>query len=121
MSKHDLDINRQVRSVFVRHWIDLGRISIRTSGGRTYIRGSLERIKGFEDELTNPIVDGLFMEIKRIRDVKSTTVQLENWTNATGCWMPTEKEDKKLDRAKRHVKPDEKIYDVDKGLKQDQF
>jgi hypothetical protein len=34
MEMIDLDINRGVRRVLVKHWIDLGRISVRTTRGR---------------------------------------------------------------------------------------
>ena len=88
MSQSDLDINRFVRSILVRHWIDLGRLSVRSSDGKLYIRGSLQRIAGIGEKLTSPIVDEMFAEMKRIRDVRQVYATLENWSNDTGSWAP---------------------------------
>ncbi len=51
MSQADLEINRDIRKVMVRHWIDLGKISFRSSNGRIWVRGSLQRIAGVREEL----------------------------------------------------------------------
>ena len=86
MSQTDLDINRAVRTVLVKHWIDLGRLSVRSSDGKLYIRGSLNRIAGINEELTSSIVDAMFAEIKRIKTIRQVYPALENWSNDTGSW-----------------------------------
>jgi len=86
MSQADLDINRAVRSVLVKHWIDLGRLSVRSTDGKLYIRGALSRIAGVNEELTSSIVDAMFTEIKRIRNLRQVYPLLENWTNDSGSW-----------------------------------
>lgn len=86
MSQVDLDINRFVRSILVKHWIDLGRLSVRSTDGKLYIRGALRRISGVNEELTSPIVDAMFAEIKRIKNVRQIYPALENWTNDSGSW-----------------------------------
>jgi hypothetical protein len=88
MSQADLDINRCVRTVLVKHWIDLGRLSVRSNDGKLYIRGSLQRIAGVNEELTSPIVDAMFADIKRIKNVRQVYPALENWSNDTGSWSP---------------------------------
>lgn len=87
----DLEVNRNIRRIFVRHWIDLGRLSIRTYQGRLSIRGYLQRIGGKDEELTTPIVEAMFAEIKRITSVQQVTAELENWTNDAGRWIPLER------------------------------
>lgn len=86
MSQIDLDINRAVRTVLVKHWIDLGRLSVRSTDGKLYIRGALSRIAGINEELTSAIVDAMFSEIKRIRNLRQVYPLLENWTNDSGSW-----------------------------------
>lgn len=87
----DLDINRRIRSVLVRHWVDLGKLSIRSSAGKVLIHGSLERIGGMKEELTVAIVEVIFADIKRIPTVRQVNAAIENWSNDTGRWHPVKK------------------------------
>lgn len=83
----DLLINRAVRSVLVRHWIDLGRLSVRTTSGKVYIHGALMRLPGVADELTSTIVHAMFDEVDRIRGVRRTMITLDNWhRDGTDAW-----------------------------------
>ena len=91
MSQEDLRINRDVRKILVKHWLDLGRLSIRSSLGRLMIRGSLERIRGVKEELTPPIVNEMFRKIKQIKNVVRMSVELDNWANDDGRWVPVDK------------------------------
>ena len=88
MRQLDLQINRDMRRILVKHWIDLGRLSVRTSGGNVFVRGSLCRIGGVNEDLTSQIVQGLITEIKRIRHVKRVNVNLSNWCLEAGTWVP---------------------------------
>jgi hypothetical protein len=92
----DLDINRAVRRLLVKHWVDLGRVSVRTSKGRVIIYGNLRRVEGQRGPLTTPIVDALFYEISRIREVKNVKGRLENWINEGGRWREYARQDLKL-------------------------
>lgn len=87
----DLDINRNVRKLLVRHWIDLGRLSIRCFDGILSIHGTLQRIPGMHEELTSPIVEAMFAQIKRTPNVRRIAVNIENWTNDSGKWQPISK------------------------------
>lgn len=91
MSQDDLRINRDVRKILVKHWLDLGRLSVRSSLGRLMIRGSLERIRGVKEELTPAIVNEMFRKIKQIDGVVRMNVELDNWANDDGRWVPAEK------------------------------
>ncbi|MFO7870574.1 MAG: hypothetical protein R6V03_03985 [Kiritimatiellia bacterium] len=86
----DLDINRHIRRVLVRHWIDLGRLSIRTYNGSAIIRGRLERIPGNEEGLTSAIVEGMFREMKRAAGIRRVKAEFENWTDRDGGWKPVQ-------------------------------
>ena len=87
MGAADLEFNRKARSVLVRHWIDLGYISIRSVKGRITVRGTLKRVFGRHEELTPTHVSNIFAEIKRAVGVKSVTPALENWTFSNGTWQ----------------------------------
>jgi len=89
-SQTDLDISRQIRRLMVRHWIDLGRLSIRSTGGRVLLCGTFKRIDGVNDPLTTPIVEGIFRDIRQAKNVRFVGAHLENWTNAGGMWRPVE-------------------------------
>jgi len=91
MSQEDLRINRDVRKILVKHWLDLGRLSVRSSLGRLMIRGSLERIRGVKEELTPAIVNEMFRKIKQIKNVVRVSVELDNWANDDGRWVPVDR------------------------------
>ncbi|MDD4869079.1 MAG: hypothetical protein PHR77_00865 [Kiritimatiellae bacterium] len=111
MSHADLDINRGIRTVLVKHWIDLGRLSVRSSDGKVWIRGALLRIAGVNEELSAPIVDAMFAEIKRIKNVRQVYPALENWNNDSGSWVPAG--DKKSEQ--QTVQRATTVYDITKG------
>lgn len=113
MDRSDIEINREIRKVFVKHWIDLGQLFIRTSGGKASVRGLLQRIEGFKEELTSSIVDGMYTELRRIGGVARLTVDFENWVNAGGSWKCIGAE-----KAKQHLITDAQahpaVFDADK-------
>jgi len=74
----------------VKHWIDLGRVSIRTTRGVAHVYGWLLRLPGAESELTGPLVQAMFDEILRSRKIKRVIPHIENWTNKDGMWRPVE-------------------------------
>ena len=82
----DLDINRGVRRIMIKHWVDLGRLSIRSMGGHVYLRGVLQRISGKMEELTAVLVDKIFYDVGRIPGVRSVRPHLDNWINDAGRW-----------------------------------
>lgn len=86
----DLDINRAARRILVKHWIDLGRISVHTTRGRVAIYGVLRRIEGRLETLTGPVVDNIFRDLDTIKGVQIVRPHLDNWTNDGGRWRPCE-------------------------------
>jgi hypothetical protein len=89
--QEDLDVNKSIRKVLIRHWIDLGRLSVRTSKGKAFIHGSLHRIYGMNEELTTSIVESIFTEIRRIKNLANMHVEFDNWTDAGGKWQMVER------------------------------
>lgn len=75
----DMDINVAVRRVLVRHWIDLGRISVRTTRGVVWLSGSLLRIKNAGSELGNEEMLSIFQEMKNVHGVRRLHPQVLNW------------------------------------------
>jgi hypothetical protein len=86
----DLDICRDIRRVMVKHWIDLGRLSVRSTAGRVMLYGSLRRIEGAGSDLIPALVDAIMREVKHIQGVKIIRPHFENWTNEDGGWRPTQ-------------------------------
>lgn len=82
----DLDINRAVRRILIKHWIDLGRIAVRSTRGRLMIYGNLKRITGRDEPLGPPVVEAIFHDIQRINGVVAVGAHLDNWTNEGGRW-----------------------------------
>jgi len=87
----DLEINRAIRKVLVRHWIDLGRVFFRSINGSVNLRGELERIAGTSELLSPALVENIFSELKRISGVKRITPDLSNWSNRDGVWVQVAK------------------------------
>ena len=85
----DLEINRAVRRLFVRHWIDLGRISVRTVRGKVLIYGKLQRIEGRKERLHPASVDAMFYDMRHMKGVRSVGAHLDNWSNDGGRFRPT--------------------------------
>ena len=76
--KVDLDINCRVRRVLVRHWIDLGKISARTSRCVVTLSGSLLRLPHVAPNIDAATPGSIFEEIKRIPDVRRLQLNLDN-------------------------------------------
>lgn len=114
MSQADLDINRGIRSILVKHWIDLGRLSVRSTDGKVYVRGALTKIGGVTEELSSPIVQAIFDDIRKIRGVRQVYPTLENWTDDTGCWQAIGKQEKKVEQ-QQATQSTTIVYDIGKG------
>jgi hypothetical protein len=84
----DLEINCAVRKVLVRHWIDLGKISIRTIAGVTTLSGALDKLPKVDVPLTSSSVGEIIAEIRRAPSVKRVQTVLSNWTELDRMWKP---------------------------------
>jgi hypothetical protein len=84
---------RKVRSALVKHWIDLGRISIVVSPGSIRLHGTFARLPGVTTELTTTIMDSIFRELRRVPGIQRVNAKFDNWEQegAYGGWKPLSK------------------------------
>lgn len=82
----DLEINRNVRRVLVKHWIDLGRIAVHSSTGRLSMHGRIQRIDGRSEPLVVATLDNIMAEIRRIPGVRRIVPHFDNWQYENGSW-----------------------------------
>ena len=78
-SSSDLHINCAVRKVMVRHWIDLGKLSMRTTRGVVRLGGALNRLPGAVGELNATLIMVIIAEIKRVPHVRRVSADFTNW------------------------------------------
>ena len=77
--KVDLDINCRVRRVLVRHWIDLGKMSARTTRAVVTLSGALMRLPHLNPEIDLATPGSILDEIRKIPDVRRLQINLDNW------------------------------------------
>ena len=67
----DFRINSLVKSILVKHWVDLQKIQFDTHRGNVYLRGELSQLKRRNTgEFDRSLFDAIESEIKRIRGVR---------------------------------------------------
>lgn len=90
LSLPDLDINRNVRRILIRHRIDLGWLSVATCRGAVRIHGKFQRIPGAEVELNALFMGAIFDEIRRQSGSKRISAELQNWSHDGNLrsWTP---------------------------------
>ena len=80
----DLQINRAIRQVLVRHWIDLGRLTLATRNGSVLLAGAMNRLSGSrEGELGDPEASAIVAEIRSLPGVRRLTLTLAGWNGET--------------------------------------
>ena len=84
----DLQINCAVRRVLVRHWIDLGKSSIRTTSGVCHLAGSFGKLPGITPALTPENVAEIIDEIRRLPSVRRVHATFTNWLESGNAWKP---------------------------------
>jgi hypothetical protein len=82
----DLDANCAARRVLVRHWIDLGKASLRTINGVLTVHGTLEKLPHSNSPLTPSVVAEIASELRRIQSVRRVALDFNNWTEQHGKW-----------------------------------
>lgn len=82
------EIMREIRVVFVRHFIDLGRLQYNLAGRAINVSGYLDRLPGSENRLTPQMVESIIRELKNIRMVTAVYAEFENWkqVDGAGAW-----------------------------------
>lgn len=77
-------INRGVRAILVRHFIDLGRMSIHPSSQGVRLQGTFVRLPGVAAPLTPELMVAIMGEIARVPGVRRVEADFENWTQEGG-------------------------------------
>ncbi len=75
----DMEINRNVSTVFVRHQINLRLLSYHACRGIVSVQGKLNLLPGVSVVLTPSMVGALFEEVGRSRGVHGLNIELRNW------------------------------------------
>jgi len=90
MKSTDQEINRGVRSVLSRHWVDLTKTNFLTRQGVLRMMGELRRIGAEASTPMKPrILETLDKELKRVHGVRRVQYDLSNWRrNEDGEWRP---------------------------------
>jgi hypothetical protein len=93
MSTSDHEINRGVRGVLSRHWVDLSSTSFASRKGIVRLMGELRRI-GPESSasLESTNIVAIDAELRRIRGVQRVHLELANWRkDEDGEWVAVER------------------------------
>ena len=85
-------MNRKMRAIFVKNWIDLGRVTFSVStGGVIHINGYLGKLPGTGD-LTAQMVGDMIGEVENIDKVVRVEAEFDNWQRSgfAGLWKSLE-------------------------------
>ena len=85
------EIYRQVRTVLVRHLIDVGRLTIQISMNHLHLQGTLRRLSGVTAVLTSQNIHAIFSELRLIRGVRRVNGEFDNWRqmdDVGASWVP---------------------------------
>ena len=74
----DTEINCRVRQALVQRWLDLGRLSLRTTRGVVHLHGTLAKISDAETQVSQEEISGLLLAIGAIPGVERVQVDLSN-------------------------------------------
>jgi hypothetical protein len=85
----NVDLTKAVRTLFIKSWIDIGKIRLQIAGSSVIVRGRVTKTR------TDEPVNGLFIEqldqqIRAMKGVKNLRWILEDWEHDRGKWKPKE-------------------------------
>ena len=95
MTVEDLAVNRRIRNVFARNWVNLQRLDYGAVHGTVAIRGRLMLLRAQPsdktDERDRSGVGAKFLihldrEIKKIEGVRTITWQSDGWQRTSSGW-----------------------------------
>lgn len=94
MAANDHEINRGVRGVLSRHWVDLSSTNFASRQGVVRLMGELRRVGPQSDQaLENTNLIALDTELRRLRGVRRVHFDLANWRrNEDGEWVRSERQ-----------------------------
>lgn len=81
----DNEIRAEIRSLLVRQRVDQWRLQVRVSSGIVRITGELVFLRG-SDPTPPYLVDNLERALYQTPGVKNSTLDVTNWSKASGEW-----------------------------------
>ena len=110
-----LEMNRKVRAILVRHWLDLGRLSIMVTPGALRLHGSLCRLPGSETPLSSQIIEAIFRDLTMIQGINRVNSDFDNWKQDVpgGRWRLIEKVATQQKDKKDKVQVSERVTHID--------
>lgn len=109
----DLETNCAVRRVLVRHWIDLGKISLRTTNGVVSLSGELLRLSHGGNALTPASLLQITSELSGVPRVRRISVNFTNWANVNGIWKAVVKTGSTPEAMPQSLKPQPSTFEID--------
>jgi hypothetical protein len=94
MATSDQEINRGVRGVLSRHWVDLTATNFASRQGVVRLIGELRRVgQRSEESLESTNIVALDAELRKLRGVRRVHLDLSNWRrDEEGQWIPVVRE-----------------------------
>lgn len=101
MSTNDHDINRGVRGVLSRHWVDLSSTSFASRKGIVRVAGELRRMGPYSSQsLESTSLTALDGELRRLRGVRRVHIDLPNWRRTEdGQWVRVDRRPERESKA----------------------
>jgi len=122
--KNRFETNQKIRSVLVRHAVDLTRLEYSCSSSTVYLYGVL--IKEPDGEFSPSNIEGLVNELLHLPYIRHVQFDLDNWNISSefGSWSITKKRQPTEALPERErivvIEKKEQIEDVLKDLKSDE-
>lgn len=115
MEHSDQDINRGVRSVLTRHWVDLTKTSFLSRRGILRMTGELQRLGAASSTTAQPTaLETLDQELKRVRGVRHVYYDFANWRRSEdGEWRQIVSQSEQRRRAEGEAGTGESDGDAD--------
>ena len=94
MATSDQEINRGVRGVLSRHWVDLTATNFASRQGVVRLIGELRRVgQRSEESLESTNIVALDAELRKLRGVRRVHLDLSNWRrDEEGQWIAVVRE-----------------------------
>ncbi len=96
MTVEDMAINRQVRHVLARNWVNLQKLDFAATHGAVYMRGRLGLLRAQAEDgnrdkdragVGPKFMNHLEKQIKRIDGVRNVTWQVDGWQRTGSGWL----------------------------------
>jgi len=96
MTVEDLAVNRQVRNVFARNWVNLQRLDYSSVHGTVYLRGRLTLLRAqppdSSEDRDRAGVGPKFLsyrekEIRKVPGGRAVTWQIDGWQRTSIAWV----------------------------------